>query len=419
MESGGGPILRSITICPDRSLAGQLNTALEALPIAVVRSLDQYPAEEELVRLLRSLAPQVVLLSVENLSEAVAVARCVETNAPGVAVLALGQDPSPEVLLEMMRAGVREFLQPPFDGPAVVEAVARAGQAVERAPRSANLSDQIFSFLPSKAGAGTSTVALNLGAAMSDLPSTRVLLVDFDLNSGLIGFMLKLDNPHSVTDATESSFQMDETLWNQIVSVRGALDVLPAGKINLGYRVEPLQVRSLLDYARRHYSAICLDLSGNLEKYSVEIMHESKRIFLVCTAELPSLHLAREKLVFLRSIDLEDRVSIVLNRAGKRDVVTTPEVEKLLGLPVYTTFSNDYKGIHMALASGKPVEPGLGAWQTVSQAGRNPAFQGKPSSGRRAEVRRILLAPARPLFSSAKNQTAAAVGWLFRIERRR
>ncbi|RPI11674.1 MAG: hypothetical protein EHM65_06895, partial [Acidobacteriales bacterium] len=286
------------------------------MPIAVVRSLEQYPAEEELVRVLRSLAPQLVLLSVENLGEAVAVAKCVETNAPGVAVLALGQDPSPEVLLEMMRAGVREFLQPPFDGPAVVEAVSRAGQAVERTPRSANLSDQIFSFLPSKAGAGTSTVALNLGAAMSELPSTRVLLVDFDLNSGLIGFMLKLDNPHSVIDAAESSLHMDETLWNQIVSVRGALDVLAAGKINLGCRVEPLQVRSLLDYARRHYGAICLDLSGNLEKYAVEIMHESKRIFLVCTAELPSLHLAREKLAFLRSVDLEDRVSVVLNRAG-------------------------------------------------------------------------------------------------------
>jgi pilus assembly protein CpaE len=325
-----------------------------------------------------------------------------------VAVLALGQDPNPEVLLEMMRAGVREFLQAPFDGPAVVEAVSRAGQAVERAPRSANLSDQIFSFLPSKAGAGTSTVALNLGAAMSELPSTRVLLIDFDLNSGLIGFMLKLDNPHSVTDAAESSLRMDETLWNQIVSVRGALEVLPAGKINPGYRVEPLHVRSLLDFARRHYNAICLDLSGNLEKYSVEIMHESKRIFLVCTAELPSLHLAREKLAFLRSVDLEDRVSIVLNRVGKRDVVSTPEVEKLLGLPVYTTFSNDYKGIYQALASGKPVEPAseLGK-QFRKQAEILLSKESRPVGGVRKFVEYFSLLPARySLLPDHKNPSA-------------
>jgi pilus assembly protein CpaE len=408
MESEGGPILRSIAICPDRSLAGQLNTALTALPIAVVRSLEHYPAEEELVRLLRSLAPQVVLLSVENLSEAVAVARCVETNAPGGGGAGLGPGPESRSAAGDDARGVREFLQAPFDGPAVVEAVSRAGQAVERAPRSANLSDQIFSFLPSKAGAGTSTVALNLGAAMSELPSTRVLLIDFDLNSGLIGFMLKLDNPHSVTDAAESSLRMDETLWNQIVSVRGALEVLPAGKINPGYRVEPLHVRSLLDFARRHYNAICLDLSGNLEKYSVEIMHESKRIFLVCTAELPSLHLAREKLAFLRSVDLEDRVSIVLNRVGKRDVVSTLEVEKLLGLPVYTTFSNDYKGIYQALASGKPVEPAseLGK-QFRKQAEILLSKESRPVGGVRKFVEYFSLLPARySLLPDHKNPSA-------------
>jgi Flp pilus assembly CpaE family ATPase len=141
-----------------------------------------------------------------------------------------------------------------------------------------------------------------------------------------------------------------------MVTSRGLLDVLPAGRINLGFRIEPPQVRSFLDYARRHYKAVCLDLSGNLEKYSVEIMHESKRIFLVCTSELPCLHLAREKLGFLRSVELEDRVSVVLNRTGKHDVVSPAEVERLLGLPVHISFPNDYKGVHAAVASGQAVE---------------------------------------------------------------
>jgi pilus assembly protein CpaE len=128
------------------------------------------------------------------------------------------------------------------------------------------------------------------------------------------------------------------------------------GKITPGFRIEAPQIRSMLDFARRQYQAICVDLSGNMEKYSVEIMHESKRIFLVCTAELPALHLAREKLSLLRAAELEDRVRLVLNRSTKRDAISPAEIEKLLGLPVNIILPNDYKGVHTAVASGKPVD---------------------------------------------------------------
>jgi hypothetical protein len=59
-----------------------------------------------------------------------------------------------------------------------------------------------------------------------------------------------------------------------------------------------------LSFARRQYSTICVDLSGMMERYSVEVLHEAKQVFLVATSELPVLHLAREKLAFLRSQDL-------------------------------------------------------------------------------------------------------------------
>ena len=369
-----------------------------------MRVLEYYPDDTELLRLLRSLAPQIVLLNADSVLDAVAVARAVEAGAPGVPVVALGQQPSSGALLEMMRAGVREFLQAPFEATAVQEALARVGEAAERVPRPTDLTELVFSFLPSKAGVGTSTVAVNLSAAIARLPDTRVLLADFDLNSGLTGFMLKLDNPYSVTSAAENSLRMDEALWRQLVSVKGSLDVLPSGKINPGFRIEQAQIRSLLDFARRQYKVVCVDMSGNLEKYSVEIQHESKRIFLVCTAELPSLHLAREKLAFLRSIDLEDRVDVVLNRAGKRDVVTAEEVEKLLGRPIRFTFPNDYRGIHQALASGQPAAPDSALGKRFASAAEELLSRSSPEEGsRRKFVEYFSLVPGRyTLLSSGK-----------------
>jgi pilus assembly protein CpaE len=326
------------------------------LPVALVRCLEHYPPEADLLRLLRSVAPQAILLSVEDLQAAAEVARDVERLAPGTQVLAFGHAASQQVLLEMMRAGVREFLQAPFEGDGVPAAIRRAQESARHFAPAADLTENVFSFLPAKAGVGTTTLALNLSVALSRRPDTRVLLVDFDLNSGLVGFMLKLDPRYSVTVAAENAFQLDEHLWGQLVSSTGTLDVLPAGKMAPGFRIEPPQIRAMLDFARRQYKAICFDLSGNMEKYSVEIMHESKRVFLVCTAELPSLHLAREKLSFLRAAELEDRVRLVVNRSTKRDAVSSAEIEQLLGLPVDSVFPNDYRSVHKAVASGNPIE---------------------------------------------------------------
>src|SRR6202022_74103 len=107
---------------------------------------------------------------------------------------------------------------------------------------------------------------------------------------------------------------MDEALWPQMVTTIDKLDVLHAGKLNPDFRIEATQITHLMNFMRRNYRVLCFDLSGNLEKYSLEIMHESKKIFLVCTPEIPSLHLAREKYLYLKGLGLTERVCTPLNR---------------------------------------------------------------------------------------------------------
>jgi Flp pilus assembly CpaE family ATPase len=222
------------------------------------------------------------------------------------------------------------------------------------------------------------------------------LLADFDLNNGIQAFMLKLENPHSILDAVESSGQLDDHIWSRLVSATGRLDVLASGRMNPGFRIEPAQVHAILDFARRHYRAACVDLSGNLEKYSIEILHEAKRIFLVVTAELPALHLARQKLNHLRSLELEGRVSIVLNRAQKRALLNEAEIEGLIGLPVELTCPNDYAGVHRALTAGRRIDPSseLGkCFRRIAEAALGQ--RSKSVAGRKRFVEYFSILPAR------------------------
>ena len=83
----------------------------------------------------------------------------------------------------------------------------------------------------------------------------------------------------------------------------------------------------------------------------------SVRSVWICTPEITSLHLAREKYNYLKTLDLGDRVTVLLNRAQKRAVISPSQIEELLGIPVAMTFPNDYQGVHRALTMGRNVEP--------------------------------------------------------------
>ena len=350
-------MLRSVIICPDADLNERLEKLLGEIDVHVTRTLDRYPPSLELLRVVRAHAPQVVFVSTESIQKTLEISRELEKNTPGVQLFALSRSLDPQVLLELMRAGIREFASLPFDRQALVDALVRIRDAADQRPPSVQATNQVFSFLPSKAGVGTSTIALNTAVAISRLPNVSTLLSDFDLNSGMMRFMLKLESSFCVTDAAEHALEMDESMWPSMVTKVDRLDVLHAGKLNPDFRIEPTHIRHLMEFMRRNYDALCFDMSGNLEKYSLEIMHESKKIFLVATPEIPSLHLAREKVAYLKQLDLSDRICLLLNRSQKRPLITPAEIQELVGVPVFMTFPNDYQGVQRALAAGRYLDP--------------------------------------------------------------
>jgi pilus assembly protein CpaE len=316
-----------------------------------------YPDAVELVRTLRAHAPDVVFLSFENPEKATQIVRFLETEAKGVQTLAVDRNADARTLRIIMRAGLREVVTDPFDKPSLLDALRGVQSLLGGKHVEHTATDEIFSFVPSKAGVGASTLALNISAAIARRPNTRVLLNDFDLNSGMMRFLLKLQNQYSVYDAVEYMNNLDENLWPQMVTSFDRLDVLHAGPVNPNIRIEAGNIRGLIAFMRRHYGALCFDHSGNLERYSLEIMQESRRILFVCTPEIPSLHLAREKLAFLKEMDLDSRVGILLNRTTKKPLFTKEQVEGVLKYPVIATIGNDYHGINRAVADGTWIEP--------------------------------------------------------------
>lgn len=141
--------------------------------VGILRTLEGYPGELDLVRFLRATAPEVVFLGLGNSQQALPVAAGIEAHAPGMQIVAIGRTVQREVLLETMRAGIREFLGLPFEAGAVQEMIARVAEIAERRPPAIESTERVLSFLPSKPGVGCSTIALNTSIMLAQLQTRR------------------------------------------------------------------------------------------------------------------------------------------------------------------------------------------------------------------------------------------------------
>jgi pilus assembly protein CpaE len=395
-------MLRSLIISPDSLLAGQLQNALaDAGTVSVARIIDRYSGPVELNRAVRAHAPQAVFVTTESVEQVVAIAAHLEQALPGIQVIAVGPSSNPQMLMALMRGGIREFLTSPFDASMVTECLARVDDNLRRRPVSGQSTDLVYTFLPAKPGVGASTLAVNASLAIARFHPDGALLADFDLNSGVVRFLLNLNTAYTVLDAAEKAAALDENIWSQLVSKIHGLDVLHAGVLNPEIRLQSQQLTQMVDYARRNYKALCIDLSGNLEKYALELMRESRRVFLVTTAEPCSLYLAREKVQYLHRMELGDRVSVLLNRHNKRSGLDTAEVESVVGAPVLLTFTNDYSRVVRAVTEGKAVDPAseLGK-QHTQLASHMLERKSTFTPQRRRFVEYFSIAPARFLVES-------------------
>jgi hypothetical protein len=141
-----------------------------------------------------------------------------------------------------------------------------------------------------------------------------VLLADFDRRA------------YSVWSTTEPPRRLDGRTWGAFASEVDGTQVLNAREVH------PRQLPALLDYSRAHFSIVCADLTGAQAAHALSVLKQSDGIFLVSGSDGPSIEGIREKMEWLRSIDLAERCGILLEHTPHG--VSAVEAEELTGTPV-------------------------------------------------------------------------------------
>ena len=208
----------------------------------------------------------------------------------------------------------------------------------------------------SQGGTGASTIALHLALETRRLTGQEVLLVDLDVIGGTAGFLMKVAQPYTVLDASLNLHRLDAALWQTFVWKHASgVDVLKSpGCTRFGDQLRDERVRHLVRLAQTRYSWIVIDMGRFTElSISINLTAEVNRLFLVTTADVPSLYEAKRVLQKLSELEYpQGQIKLILSRASRTDT-DVPELEKTFGIPIGAFCPEARRELHEAYAEGK------------------------------------------------------------------
>jgi pilus assembly protein CpaE len=294
--------------------------------------------------------PDAIVIDVRGRTELPQALSLLTEHHPSTGALIVASKLDPALMLEAMRARVHECVTEP-----VAQADLQA--AIDRlmGQRQRSAAGQVFAFLGAKGGVGTTTVAVNVAAALAQVAPAATLLIDLHLACGDAALYLGAAPRFSVVDALENIHRLDETfLRGLVVRTSAKLDLLASSNQIMGGPADGERIRALVECASRHYRYIVLDAPRS-DAAILEALGVAAAITIVVSQDLAAVRSAGRIATMLRQRYGKDRVKVVLSRYDKLGDIGLEDVARVTGMPVTYQFPSSYRDVLEAVNNGRPL----------------------------------------------------------------
>lgn len=359
------PITLGVVI-ETKELWREAQACLQSLPARILLEQAEIGDWAAFLEKLERLRPDALLLDFTRLKEPhdEVIARIKETNA-APQVVAVHKSAEPETILTVIRAGADEYVYPPMAAnlPKALERIL-AGRDKQRQSATKGRG-KVFGFFSAKGGCGATTIACHTAVEIARQTSQETLLADFDMDAGLVGFLMKSKSPYSILDAMSNTHRLDMNYWRALTS-NGVpkLEVIRApGVTAVQEDPKPEDLRTVLRFVRFQYDYTIVDLGRGLNPLVLGGLEEVDEAFLITTLDVPALHQVKQIVQSLLDNGYgRARLRMILNRIPRNPDVMPAELEKLLGISAYAMLPDDYASIYEAYAEGQllPSSTNLG-----------------------------------------------------------
>jgi pilus assembly protein CpaE len=352
------PELSVVIVATDSEQRTVLQVLVDGTNVArTVHTCASYPlaAADPVTRRVRAANPDVTLVDIppDNVATALRAVELLHQEAPESAVFAIGSLSQPQVIVNAMRAGAREFIERPTTTTDLLEAFVRLS-AAQRRVKQEGPRGKVFSVINAKGGSGATTVAVNLALALQSSHG-QTALVDL-APLGHAALHLNLKPLFSVADATRNLHRMDASLLESfMVRHNGGLQLLAGTSTPAALDPSTAEFVRLFDMMVTHYRYVVVDVSTRFDACSRLVANLSECVLLVACTDVASLWSAARVQQYLGESGGRERVRLVLNRFRKVPGFSETDAEAAAGAKLLWRVPNQYFAVSTAIDRGIPL----------------------------------------------------------------
>jgi len=290
-----------------------------------------------------------------------------------------------DVLLyrELIRSGVSEYLVLPTTSQGIVSIITELFASENAAPIG-----RTIGFIGAKGGAGASTIAHNVGWAISQRQSIDTIITDLDLAFGTAALNFNQDGSGGIMDALGAPDRVDSTLIDRLMTKLGSKLSLLNGpsSIDRDISIEAHAVETILNVVRFSAPIVIVDVPNMWAPWIKYTLLNSDEIIITATPELPSLRNTKNLVDMLKASRPNDKPPrLILNQVGvpKRPEIPVNDFAKAVGITPTAVIPHDPQTFGMAQGNGQmvfEVAPKSKAAEVLGEFARNLAGNQKASS---------------------------------------
>jgi pilus assembly protein CpaE len=302
--------------------------------------------------------PDLVLVEMDGENTIPAWLEKLPQDLPKTPVLLCSHNREPEFLIKAMQVGIREFLPLPMTLVDLEAAVNRVWLSRRRQHAAEKTEGQVIVVTGHKGGSGSTTVAVSLAIALSQLNNHNIALMDLGRPFPDVGNFLDVDPNYTILDLAQNLADLDQSFLQRIMQPYGTNLFVLHGIQDFREQesVELEALSKIFKLLRSLYRYVVVDLSHWLDEFFLQAVMEADLVLMLTGLTVPDLrNLKRLWPSLLEWYPERRKIKLVVNRFDRANGLQLKDMEQLLQQNVFATLASDYAVMMETLNRGAPL----------------------------------------------------------------
>lgn len=264
-------------------------------------------------------SPSYLIVDISKSELAISdMSRLIELCSPNVGIIAIGAKNEISLYRDLNKLGVYEYLLTPLF-PEILERTLQSMVSGQNKVERSVKTGKIIACIGARGGVGTTFIASNLAAMLSEEKSRRVALIDLDPYFGTLSLNFDIKPSVGLRDALENPSRIDQVFIDRIITpINNHLFILASEEAlqeNIQYKTEGLEL--LLKFLTKQFHYVIVDVPHVFNSLTPTILLQSNILLLITEPSVASLRDTGRLMSFTHIGGNMHRSILVMNKQGQ------------------------------------------------------------------------------------------------------